>query len=166
MKMHTVFLLLGSNMGDKANLLQQTRQLLSEQAGTIVQQSSLYESEPWGFSSPDQFINQALKIETNLLPLQLLAVTQQIEKSLGRKQKSTTGNYSSRPIDIDILLYDNITIHLPELIIPHAQLHERRFALLPLCEIAATAIHPNFQQSISELLTQCKDKGMVDLIKN
>ena len=164
--MHSAFLLLGSNMGDKANLLQQARELLNEQAGTIVQQSSLYESEPWGFVSPDWFVNQALKIETDLAPLQLLAVTQQIEKTLGRKQKSTTENYSSRTIDIDILLYDNTTIHLPELIIPHAQLHERRFALIPLCEIAATIIHPNFQQSILELLAQCKDKGIVDLIKN
>jgi len=164
--MHSAFLLLGSNMGDKSNLLQQARELLNGQAGTIVQQSSLYESEPWGFVSPDSFINQALKIETNLAPLQLLSVTQQIEKALGRKQKSTTENYSSRPIDIDILLYDKTTIHLPELIIPHVQLHERRFALLPLCEIAATIIHPSFQQSISELLVQCKDKGVVDLMKN
>ena len=164
--MHTVFLLLGSNMGDKTNLLQQARELLNEQAGTIVQQSSLYESEPWGFSSPDWFFNQVLKIETTLTPLELLKVIKEIEKTLGRKEKqSTTKNYSSRPIDIDILLYDNITINLPELIIPHSHLHERRFALIPLCEIAATILHPNFQQSISELLAQCKDKGVVDLIK-
>jgi 2-amino-4-hydroxy-6-hydroxymethyldihydropteridine diphosphokinase len=161
--MSTAFLLLGSNQGDRDDLLRQARTQLQQQAGRIIRQSSLYESEPWGFASPDWFLNQALELETTLEPLPLLAVTQQIETALGRRR--TSGGYASRPIDIDLLLYDDRIIVCAELTIPHPRLHERLFALRPLNEIASALIHPYFKQSIASLVAACTDTGRVDLTK-
>jgi 2-amino-4-hydroxy-6-hydroxymethyldihydropteridine diphosphokinase len=158
-----VFLLLGSNQGDRENLLRQARTQLEQLAGRIIRQSSLYESAPWGFASPDWFLNQALALETGMEPLPLLAITQHIEAALGRRR--TGGDYTSRTMDIDILLYGDRIIERPELTVPHPRLHERLFALRPLHEIAPTLIHPYFKQSIASLITICTDTGRADLIK-
>ncbi|MDR0729483.1 MAG: 2-amino-4-hydroxy-6-hydroxymethyldihydropteridine diphosphokinase [Prevotellaceae bacterium] len=158
-----VFLLLGTNQGDRDDMLRQARTQLQQQAGRIIRQSSLYESEPWGFASPDWFLNQALALETALEPLPLLSVMQHIETALGRRR--TGSEYASRPIDIDILLYDDRIIECAELTVPHPRMHERLFALRPLNEIAPTLIHPHFKQSIASLVTACTDRGKVDLIK-
>ncbi|MDR3351336.1 MAG: 2-amino-4-hydroxy-6-hydroxymethyldihydropteridine diphosphokinase [Prevotellaceae bacterium] len=156
----TYDLLLGSNMGDRAGLLRQARAQLSQYAGKIVRQSALYESEPWGFASPCRFINQAVEIETALLPLPLLSVTQQIEKNLGREKPHGAG-YSSRTMDIDILFAGMEIIHTSRLVIPHPRLHERRFALLPLCEILPDREHPVLKKNIRTLLQECSDAGDV-----
>ncbi|MDR2362232.1 MAG: 2-amino-4-hydroxy-6-hydroxymethyldihydropteridine diphosphokinase [Prevotellaceae bacterium] len=158
-----VFLLLGTNQGDRENMLRQARIQLQQQAGRIIRQSSLYESEPWGFASPDWFLNQALVLETALEPLPLLSVTQRIEAALGRRR--TGDEYASRPIDIDILLYDDRIITCAELTIPHRRMHERLFALRPLNELAPALIHPHLKQSIASLVAACTDRGTVDLIK-
>jgi 2-amino-4-hydroxy-6-hydroxymethyldihydropteridine diphosphokinase len=150
-----VFLLLGSNMGDRPATLHKARTLLLAQVGDIIAQSGYHESEPWGFEADMWFINQALHVETPLAPLPLLQAIQHIERQLGRIRTTPPGVYTSRPIDIDILFYGNDIINTPALIIPHPLLHRRRFALLPLCEIAPGHIHPLLHKTAATLLQQC-----------
>jgi 2-amino-4-hydroxy-6-hydroxymethyldihydropteridine diphosphokinase len=159
----TLYLLLGSNRGDRIALLQQAREQLQQQAGHIIRQSPLYESDPWGFASPDRFLNQALAMETTLEPLPLLAVIQRIETALGRRR--TGSGYASRTMDIDILLYGDRIIDSPFLTVPHSRMHERAFVLRPLNDIAPEVIHPRLNQTIAALTAACSDTGKVDLIK-
>ena len=153
-----VLLLLGGNQGDRVYLMRQAREQLAQCAGKIARQSALYESEPWGFVSSGRFINQVVEIETALSPLQLLSVTQQIEKNLGR-EKPAGVRYASRTMDIDILFFGREIIRTPGLIIPHPRLHERRFTLLPLCEIMPEMEHPVLKKTIRTLLQECADAG-------
>ena len=155
-----VLLLLGGNRGDRLYLLRQAREQLAQRAGKIVRQSALYESEAWGFVAPGRFINQVIEMETALSPLQLLSVTQQIERTLGR-EKSPGAGYASRTMDIDILFFGREIICTPELIIPHPHLHERRFTLLPLCEIMPEMEHPVLKKTVRALLQECADAGDV-----
>ena len=131
--MHLTYLALGSNLGDRHKNIQQAICLIGERVGTVLRQSSLLETEPWGFDSPNLFLNGVICCETELTPLQLLRATQQIERRLGRKKKG--GNYADRPIDIDILLYDDLTIDEPGLKIPHPLMQQRDFVMKPLHEI-------------------------------
>ena len=151
--MVNVFLSLGSNLGDRRQQLIDAITLLSEKAGYIPAFSSFHASSPWGFSSKHPFLNIAVQIVTTLSPFELLAVTQQIERELGRTAKSNGSQYADRLIDIDILLYDDKVLQTPDLIIPHPLMHQRQFVLQPLAEIAPTQIHPVFHQTISELLS-------------
>ena len=138
---HTVYLSLGSNLGNRRQLLLDAIEKIKKKVGNIVRQSSFYETKPWGFESENLFLNAAVKVKTKLSPTELLKVTQQIEHEMGRKKKTTynskqqTPNYSDRPIDIDILLYDDLHVDLPELKIPHPLMQERDFVLVPLREI-------------------------------
>ena len=138
---HTVYLSLGSNLGNRKQLLLDAIEKINKKVGNVVRQSSFYETKPWGFESENLFLNAAVKVTTKLSPTELLEVTQQIEREMGRKKKTTynfrqqTPNYSDRPIDIDILLYDDLHVYLPELKIPHPLMQERDFVLVPLREI-------------------------------
>ncbi len=138
---HTVYLSLGSNLGNRKQLLLDAIEKINKKVGNVVRQSSFYETKPWGFESENLFLNAAVKVTTKLSPTELLEVTQQIEREMGRKKKTTynfkqqTPNYSDRPIDIDILLYDDLHVDLPELKIPHPLMQERDFVLVPLREI-------------------------------
>jgi 2-amino-4-hydroxy-6-hydroxymethyldihydropteridine diphosphokinase len=152
------FLLLGSNQGNRLDMLRDARTLLAAQAGAVVGQSDCYESEPWGFEAATWFINQTVQIETLLTPVQLLHTIQDIEQQLGRVRTDPPGAYTSRPIDIDILFYDNVVVHTPALTIPHPLLHRRRFALLPLCDIAPGYVHPLLRKTTADLLQQCDDR--------
>ena len=131
--MHKVYLGLGSNQGDRESQITRAIELIQERVGEVVTQSTLIETEPWGFTSGNKFLNGAILVETDLLPRQVLEVTQQIERELGRRYKGTA--YRDRPIDIDILLYDDITLDTPELQIPHPLMHRRDFVLIPLKQI-------------------------------
>ncbi len=162
--MQTSYLLLGSNLGDKEAHLHSACGLINCRAGRISDHSSIYLTEPWGFDSTDVFLNQAIKIETNLKPGELLAVALNIESQLGRRRNGSSG-YSSRVIDIDILFYGNQIIRTESLTLPHPQLHNRRFALMPLWEIAPDLIHPVFFKSIFQLLNECNDKLDVRLFR-
>ena len=142
--MHTTYLALGSNMGNRQQVMEQAIKMINEQIGAVVRQSSFYETEPWGFDSPNMFLNAAVCVETPLCPRCLLERTQLIERALGRTKKTTlhtshftlhTPHYSDRPIDIDILLYDDITVDEPDLKIPHPLMYERDFVMVPLREI-------------------------------
>lgn len=129
------YLGIGTNLGDKqANIFESVR-LLNHNAGTVMLQSSFYFSQAWGFKTENEFVNVVVLLETKLQPLELLRVTQDIEQQMGRIKKSAKGKYSDRIIDIDILLYEDMTIDLPELKIPHPQMKARDFVSKPLNEI-------------------------------
>ena len=133
--MHQVYLGLGSNIGDRRQCIADAIRLISERVGAVLRQSTLIETEPWGFQSKHKFLNGVILCETDKSPREVLALTQQIERDLGRKKKSHSSRYHDRPIDIDILLYDDLTIDEPDLKIPHPQMHERDFVMIPLNEI-------------------------------
>ena len=133
--MHQVYLGLGSNIGDRRQCIADAIRLISERVGAVLRQSTLIEIEPWGFQSKHKFLNGVILCETDKSPREVLALTQQIERDLGRKKKSHSSRYHDRPIDIDILLYDDLTIDEPDLRIPHPLMHERDFVMIPLNEI-------------------------------
>lgn len=149
--MATVYLGLGTNLGDKEANLRTAIYKLQERIGKQVSLSSFYETAPWGFKSDHSFLNAAIGLETKLPPIEVLHTTQEIERELGRTRKSVDGNYSDRLIDIDILLYDGLVLHTPELTIPHPLMTERDFVMKPLIEIAGNIIHPARQKTLSEL---------------
>jgi 2-amino-4-hydroxy-6-hydroxymethyldihydropteridine diphosphokinase len=132
----TTYLGIGTNLGDRAENLTRAAALISEQVGTVLACSSFMETAPWGFTSDNHFLNAVLAVDTALSPHELLRVTQSIERELGRLHKTIDGNYSDRIIDIDILLYEDLTIVSEELTIPHPYILMRDFVYLPLGEIA------------------------------
>jgi len=157
--MALVYLSLGSNRGDRQAFLTQALANIEDRIGAIVQKSSLYETGSWGFIS-DNFLNQVVGVNTELEPLVLIAECLDIEKSLGRERNNQEG-YSPRGIDIDILFYDEMILREEQLVIPHPHLHTRRFILVPLNEIASELTHPVLHSTISQLLAECNDKGVV-----
>jgi 2-amino-4-hydroxy-6-hydroxymethyldihydropteridine diphosphokinase len=160
--MTTAYLLTGSNLGHREEFLQKAFEQISLRAGRCSSVSSLYETAPWGKTDQPSFLNQAIKLETSLSPQELLNVLLEIELELGRTREE---KYGPRTIDIDILLYGNELIQDPRLQIPHPQLGNRRFALLPLLELAPELTHPGRKISIKALLDQCPDEGLVHQLK-
>lgn len=142
MNLHTVYLSLGSNLGHRRRNIRQAIGRIGELIGTVERQSALFETEPWGFNSDHPFINAAVCCTTTLTPRQLLQATQQIERELGRTRKSAGGVYYDRLIDIDILLYDDLTVDEPDLQIPHPLMHERSFVMEPLRDILPPSTSP------------------------
>ena len=132
---HIVYLSLGSNLGDRHAIMRRAISMLSDKVGTVDRESSPLETEPWGFESTNKFLNMCVRVQTSLSPEQILAITQDIERQLGRKAKSVDGNYHDRPIDIDILMYDDLHISTPTLTLPHPLMHQRDFVMMPLREI-------------------------------
>jgi 2-amino-4-hydroxy-6-hydroxymethyldihydropteridine diphosphokinase len=131
---HKVYLGLGSNLGDREDIIRKAISLIGERVGLVIRQSSLIETEPWGFASEHPFLNAVALFHTTLSPRELLVTTQAIERELGRKEKSVS-HYADRPIDIDILLYGDEHIDEPDLKIPHPLMGERDFVMRPLHEI-------------------------------
>lgn len=129
------FLSLGSNLGNREKNLQRAISLIKEQVGEVLKTSSFIETKPWGFSSDNMFLNACVKVDTALSPRKLLSETQKIEKLIGRTHKSDGGEYADRLIDIDILLYGDITVEEEGLRIPHPHMYERDFVMVPLNEI-------------------------------
>ena len=136
---HKVYLGLGSNLGDREANIRKAIALIGENIGLVIRQSSLIETEPWGFESANKFLNGVILVETSLTPRQLLKATQKIERQLGRRKivncKLSNRKYTDRPIDIDILLYDDLTVDEPDLRIPHPLMEQRDFVMIPLNEI-------------------------------
>lgn len=149
--MAKVYLGLGTNLGDKEANLRTAIYKLQERIGNQISLSSFYETAPWGFESTHSFLNAAICLETRLSPFEVLHSTQEIEKELGRTHKSVNGTYSDRPIDIDILLYEDLILQTPELTIPHPFMTERDFVMKPLTEIAGNVIHPIFRKTLSAI---------------
>ncbi|EHG17418.1 7,8-dihydro-6-hydroxymethylpterin-pyrophosphokinase [Prevotella histicola F0411] len=133
--MHTVYLALGTNLGNRKAIMREAIDNIGKKVGTVMRQSSFYETEPWGFESPNLFLNACICVSTKLAPRQLLEVTQAIERDMGRIEKTVGLQYVDRIIDIDILLYDDLHINEPDLVIPHPLMEEREFVMKPLLEI-------------------------------
>lgn len=133
--MHKVYLGLGTNLGNRKQNIRDSIKKIGELIGVIERQSALYETKPWGYSSPNDFINACVCVLTPLSPRKLLETTQAIEKDMGRTLKSKDGEYHDRIIDIDILLYDDLKVNEPDLQIPHPLMTERDFVMTPLKEI-------------------------------
>jgi len=151
------FIGLGSNLGQREDFIGRAIVSLAEAPGiSLCRRAGLYETEPVGVQDQPWFLNTVVEIETDLTPYELLAVCKQIERSLGRQERE---RYGSREIDVDILLYDELVVNEPDLQIPHAQLHRRRFMLVPLAEIAPGQSHPALQRTIIELLNDLESSG-------
>ena len=141
MPSHQVCLGLGSNLGDRTSLLERAIQFAGERVGKIIGRSSFIETEPWGYESPNRFLNGVILCETRLSPREVLETIQQMERELGKRQEHATRRdghstaYKDRPVDIDILLYDDLTVDEPDLKIPHPLMRERDFVMKPLREI-------------------------------
>lgn len=163
--MARVTLLMGGNLGDVKRTLQSAQQLVNARVGAVLRCSHRYESAPWGFTSENRFSNQALELTTDLSPLEVLDACQAIERELGRNraaeqfERSASGaRYTSRPIDIDLIFYDDLVLETDRLTLPHPLLAEREFALVPLCEIMRQRRHPVLGISVGEMLSALREK--------
>lgn len=152
--MPQLYLLLGSNKGNRTNYLFAAKKLLQNELGNCIAASSIYETAAWGNEKQAAFLNQALLFETNLLPEEILHLVKNAELLCGR---TLSERWGEREIDIDILLLGNTVFNSEKLNIPHIYLYKRKFALLPLSEIAGNVVHPVFQKNIQQLLAECDD---------
>lgn len=154
-----VYLLLGSNLGDREQNLEQARQAISREVGPVITASALYKTAAWGNQQQPEFINQVLEIRTELLPDALMTQLLVIEKTLGRVREA---RWSSRTIDLDILYYNDACITTALVTIPHPQIANRRFTLMPLVEIAPDLVDPVHKKNIRTLLKECADELPVE----
>ena len=146
------YILFGSNQGNKEAILEQACNLINIRCGMLVERSSAYHTEPWGFESDEWFLNELLVVETELEPDALMDALMKIEAELGRVRHPEQKGYSSRTIDLDILYYGDRIIDTAKVTVPHPRLHLRAFALMPLCEIIPDFLHPIFNLSQPQLL--------------
>jgi 2-amino-4-hydroxy-6-hydroxymethyldihydropteridine diphosphokinase len=153
---HTIYLALGTNLGDRLANLRRAREILPPEV-LVTADSSIYETPPWGITDQPAFLNQVLQAGTDLAPLELLAHLKHIETQMGRKE---TVRYGPRLIDLDILIYDRLVLKAPGLTIPHPRLAERAFVLVPFNDLAPDLLHPVTGQTIRELLSQVDPEGI------
>lgn len=158
--MNNVYLLIGGNVGNREQNLHQAVKAIAHSCGSVVRQSSVYETAAWGKTDQQAFLNQALQVRTEWPAATLLERVLRAEASLGRIREE---RYGPRVIDIDIIFFNNDVITLPQLTIPHPEVQNRRFALVPLQEIAPGLVHPVFHKTVSQLLAECPDPLAVNL---
>ena len=163
--MESCYVLFGSNMGDKENIFAEACLLINNRCGAITAVSSSYESEPWGFEADEWFLNRLIVVDTELEPDMMLRELLAIEAELGRVRHPEKEGYTSRTADLDILYFCQRVIVTPTLTVPHPRLHLRRFALMPLCEVAPELMHPVFQVTQRELLHRCTDQSIVRVMQ-
>jgi 2-amino-4-hydroxy-6-hydroxymethyldihydropteridine diphosphokinase len=163
MIMKKVFLGIGTNLGNRESNIKEVVKKIEEHIGNVLQASSVYETTSWGFNAENDFLNMVLKVETVYSPFGLLKRALMIESMLGRVRNEE--QYTSRIIDIDILLYEDQVIDIKNLKIPHPLLQERKFVLVPLCEIAPDMMHPVLKESFCALLDSCNDTNKVTKYK-
>lgn len=161
--MHKVFLGIGGNIGNKQDNFEIVRELIEKELGIIADSSSIYETPPWGFHADHEFWNQIIIIKTILEPIELLWRIHKIEEKFGRKRESE--QYCSREMDIDILYVDDAFMETKNLIIPHPKIQERKFVLVPLCEIAPDLKHPLLRLTSLEMLEACRDESIIKKVK-
>ena len=155
MPIHKAYILLGSNMGNRKQFLNKAIKQITEQYGSLVKESSIYETAAWGNTKQAAFLNQVIFIETKHSPDDLMKSLLEIETGLGRIR---TEKYGPRTIDLDILFFDELIYHSSTVTLPHPALQDRRFVLIPLAELSPRKIHPVYQKTISRLLKECADK--------
>ena len=156
-----IFLLLGTNLGDRMVNLSVARGHIEQKVGMIDNASPIYKTAPWGNTDQPEFYNQALSLGTGFSPHELLENVLEIETMMGRQRREKWG---ARIIDIDILFYGEMVVTTPQLIIPHPGILHRRFVLQPMAEIAGELIHPELRKTISTLLNECEDHSAVDIV--
>lgn len=156
--MTTTYLQLGTNLGDRLDLLYQAAQAIARRCGEVVETSPVYETAAWGVTEQPDFLNQVLTVRTDLEPQVLLDTVLAIERELGRERVQRWG---SRLIDIDILYYGDTVLNTPQLSLPHPWLHRRRFVLVPLVDLAPDFVHPILDKTNAELLAALSDDGEV-----
>ena len=152
--MATLYLSLGTNLGNRRSNIKTALEHIGQRIGTVEAVSEIMETEPWGFDSTNSFLNIAAEVQTGLKPEDVLQKAQQIEKEMGRASKTGNDGYQDRVIDIDLLLYDHLVMDTPDLTIPHKLMHKRRFVLEPLTQIAPELEHPVLHKTIRELLNR------------
>jgi 2-amino-4-hydroxy-6-hydroxymethyldihydropteridine diphosphokinase len=163
--MNDTYLCLGGNIGDREKAIELALLKISQQVGEISSKSEIYETEAWGVTNQQPYLNQCVKVETKFSALKLIDTLLLIEKELGR-ERTLNLTYESRTIDIDILFFNKEIIQLPHLIVPHARLHLRKFVLIPLHEIASNYLHPVLNKTIFNLLNECEDSSEVNQLKS
>ena len=161
--MHQVFLEIGGNIGNKHDNFNKVYKFIKNELGKIIKKSSIYETPPWGFDAKDNFWNQVLLIETEFSPVELLQKIAEIENWFGRKRES--GKYNSRQMDIDILYFDELVTETENLTIPHPQIQNRRFVLVPLVDIAPEFVHPLLGMNSLLLLENCPDSSLIKKVE-
>ncbi|WP_294608374.1 2-amino-4-hydroxy-6-hydroxymethyldihydropteridine diphosphokinase [uncultured Bacteroides sp.] len=152
-----VYFGLGTNLGDKEQNLRLAVQHMEERIGKIVSLSAFYATAPWGFASDNAFLNAAVCAETSLPALEVLSITQAIEREMGRTHKSVNGVYGDRVIDVDLLLYGNLVLDTPTLKLPHPLMQKRRFVMEPLAEIAPDVMHPVLGKTLGNIFHDMLD---------
>lgn len=157
------YLSIGTNLGDRIKNIDESIELIQSEAGDLIAKSSIYTTEPVGFSAETDFLNLCISIRTKLSPLELLEKLKRIESQLGRKKKSQNGVYQSRLIDIDIILYGDTKMTSEKLTIPHERYHQRMFVLKPLTQIAVNLHDPNQGKTIKQLFNECNDQSAIHL---
>jgi 2-amino-4-hydroxy-6-hydroxymethyldihydropteridine diphosphokinase len=159
--MHKAYILLGSNMGRRKNFLNKAKQQIALHCGSIVKESSVYQTAAWGNTRQQDFLNQIIIIQTKQMPDELMQTLLNIETSLGRMR---TVKFGPRTIDLDILFYDDLIHHSPTVTLPHPAIQDRRFVLVPLVELSPRKIHPVYKLTVTQLLKQCPDELVVTKI--
>jgi 2-amino-4-hydroxy-6-hydroxymethyldihydropteridine diphosphokinase len=160
--MSKVFLGIGTNLGNRERNLKEAILNIEEQIGRVLSSSSVYETPPWGLDAENDFLNMVVSVETNHTPAEIMKKILLIESMMGRER--TQNRYSSRIIDIDILLYDDLVSDEKGLKVPHRLMHERKFVLVPLCELVPDMIHPVLEKSMKVLLEECRDRSKIKKI--
>lgn len=161
-KAEFIYLLTGSNMGNKRESLAKAKRLIDERIGRVQRSSKLYRTQAWGDTEQEDYYNQALEIRTFLSPDQVLAAMMAIEQELGRERSANRN--APRIIDIDLLFFGSRVIRTRDLIVPHPRFHERNFAMVPMMEINGDFVHPKLELAIDELYFESKDQLDVELL--
>ena len=163
MNLNTVYIGVGTNLGDKLNNIRMAYQMIQSSVGDITRKSFIYKTPPWGFESKEDFNNSVIEVKTKLDSIQLLDELQSIEKALGKKQAYQIG-YASRLIDLDIIDFNGEIIDNKRLSIPHSHLSDRNFVLFPLFDVCPKWVHPKTKKSISKLIKAIENKGEISVV--